>query len=110
MYQAGAQAGTAIQTIDVAVITDLLAALAKKPAVFWSEKDFQLHLAWETKQRGWELHLEYDPECFKANAAIEILVLSPERVAFELNYKTTSLLHGLWPEPPVKNQVAQHIG
>ena len=69
----------------------VLAALAADRPVFYSEKDFQLHLAWELKERGCDVRLECDPECFDANAAIDVLVVAPERVALELKYKTRRL-------------------
>lgn len=70
-------------------IKRLLSDLATKKPVFCSEMDFQLHLAWEMKARGWEVSLEFDPQCFDANAAIDILIHKPERIAIELKYKTT---------------------
>ena len=75
-------------SIDASDIAELLTELAARGLVFCSEKDFQLHLAWAMKARGWDLSLEYDPQCFDANAAIDILVHNPKRVAIELKYKT----------------------
>jgi hypothetical protein len=70
-------------------IVSIVAALAEsKRPIFHSEKDFQLHLGWEMKSRGCEVCLEYDPDCFDRNAAIDILVVKPEKVAVELKYKT----------------------
>jgi hypothetical protein len=74
--------------VNAEEMMSLLKDLAIKKSFFCSEMDFQLHLAWEMKQRNWELALEYDPQCFDANAAIDILVHKPERVAIELKYKT----------------------
>jgi hypothetical protein len=96
--------------IDASSISQLLASLASRRPVFCSEMDFQLHLAWEMKERGWDLSLEHDPDCFDANAAIDILVHAPERVAIELKYKT-SLLHCEIHGQPLrlKNQAAQPV-
>lgn len=98
-------------TISANEIRTLLIALARKRQVFCSELDFQLHLAWEMKERGWEVLLEYDPQCFKTNAAINILVVKPERIAFELKYKTTSFQCDIDGEQMcLKQQAAQNIG
>lgn len=76
-------------TVTADEIRTLLADLAEERRVFCSELDFQLHLAWAIKERGWEVVLEYDPQCFERNAAIDILVIKPQRIAIELKYKTT---------------------
>jgi hypothetical protein len=62
------------------------------------------------KKRGWELSLEYDPLCFRANAAIDIIVESPERVAVELKYKTALFNATVLGRPTrLKNQSAQDV-
>jgi hypothetical protein len=96
--------------INTAEITTLLTDLAAKKPVFCSEMDFQLHLAWAMKERKWEVSLEYDPFCFDANAAIDILVHKPERIAIELKYKT-ALFDGevQGQRLRLKNQAAQTI-
>lgn len=96
--------------IDATEISKLLAALVRKRPVFCSEMDFQLHLAWEMKERGWDVLLECDPLCFDANASIDILVQKPQRVAVELKYKTARLDCNLDGRPLcLKNQAAQTI-
>lgn len=96
--------------IDADAIRGLLEVLAKKRPVFCSELDFQLHLAWEMKARGWDLSLEHDPQCFDANAAIDILIHTPERVAIELKYKTSRLECEICGTPlRLKDQAAQDI-
>src|SRR5215469_3937388 len=80
-------------TVGATEITKLLDDLGKaKRPVFCSEMDFQIQLAWQMRICGWEVALEYDPECFSSNTAIDIFVYKPERVAVELKYKT--LPHG----------------
>jgi len=77
--------------IDTTAISTLQADLTSRKPVFCSEMDFQLHLAWEMKESGWEVSLEHDPLCFEFNAAIDIMIHAPERVAIELKYKTALL-------------------
>jgi hypothetical protein len=97
-------------TINADVMRNVLFDLAKRKPVFCSEMDFQLHLAWEMKERGFDLSLEFDPQCFDANAAIDILIHAPDRVAIELKYKTARLNCEVHGQPlRLKNQAAQDI-
>ena len=98
-------------SIDAQQILKLLGDLALQKPVFCSEMDFQLHLAWKMKEQGWELSLEYDPRCFEANAAIDIMIHKPHQVAIELKYKTALAevkIHG--QALTLKNQAAQDCG
>ena len=70
--------------VDIRLV---LAALAAKRPMFHSEKDFQLHLAWELKSLGSEVCLEYHPARLDGNTVIDIFVERPERVAFALRYR-----------------------
>lgn len=97
--------------IDAKVIQNLLVSLAKDKHIFCSEMDFQLHLAWLMKKEGFELSLEYDPGCLDANAALDIMIWKPERVAVELKYKTALFQPTVFDYPlRLKNQGAQDIG
>jgi hypothetical protein len=69
----------------------LLESLAIKRPVFCSERDFQFHLAWEMKERGYDVRLEYDPLCFATNTAVDLFVLEPDTIAVELKFKTDTL-------------------
>lgn len=100
----------ATMTIDSSAVSELLAELSAKRRAFCSEMDFQLHLAWQMKARGWQLALEYDPGCFESNAAIDVLVFKPEMVAFELKYKTSPHETEFYGQPfRLKNQGAQDV-
>jgi hypothetical protein len=41
----------------------------------------------------YSLHLEYEPECVAKNAAIDILITEPQRIAVELKYSTVAFRH-----------------
>jgi len=97
--------------IDVNTIQKLIGTLAAKRCVFCSEMDFQIHLAWLMKEMGYELSLEYNPECFDANASIDIMIWKPERVVVELKYKTTHFKTEDNGHPlHLKNHSARDIG
>lgn len=97
--------------IDVNTIHNLLETLAAKKRVFCSEMDFQIHLAWLMKETGFELSLEYNPECFDANASVDIMIWKPERVVVELKYKTTHFKKDNDGHPlQLKNHSARDIG
>ncbi len=91
-------------------IASVLAALTVSRRLFQSEKDFQLHLAWEMKSLGCEVCLEYDPVCFDGNAAIDILVVKPELVAVELKYRTRLFSHeSVGHSFALKNHAAEDV-
>lgn len=72
-------------SINATTIAELLVGMAAKKSVFCSEMDFQLNLAWEMKERGWDVSMEYDPSCFDANAAIDIMIQKPHRIELDGN-------------------------
>jgi hypothetical protein len=72
----------------------ILSDLAKTNPVFTSERDMQFHLAWQLKMQGYDLHLEHDPDCFSKNAAIDFILVLPERIAVELKYCVLECNHG----------------
>jgi hypothetical protein len=90
-------------------IASFLKSLAQKRPVFHSEKDFQLHFAWEMKEHNYDVRLEYDPRCFDANAAIDIM-LPKDQIAIELKYKSRLFVHEYNGEAyALKNHAAEDV-
>lgn len=98
-------------TINADTVQSFLKSLADERRVFCSEMDFQIHFAWLMKERGFDLSLEYDPGCFKANASLDIMIWKPEQVAIELKYKTALFeAENSGHSVRLKNHGAQDIG